>query len=297
MSVVATVVAQCACMDLSPLATIAVATDFSEPASVAVGWAHRLAALHGATLILLHADGGVRDRHLSAEEGQRGLEGIAAAIRSEGVRVEVRMIPGAPGATLGPAARERGADLLVIGSHGHGAIKRLVLGSVADEVLRTAPLPLLVVHPRDGQRTIRFQTALVGVDFDDAGQRAAALSLRLLERSNEARLLLLSVTQLPVTFVGPDAPALPLVDVSEVTDSAREGVCRLTREFGGHGVAVEGLVCPGAPAEAIMDTAEDRRADFVAVGGVPRSGAARLLLGSTAMDLVHHAVCPVLIAR
>lgn len=284
-------------MDVSPLGTIAVATDFSEPASVAVGWAHRLAALHGAALVLIHARGGPRDRLLSPEEAQRGLDGIAASIRAEGVRVEVRLVEGAPGASLGPAALDAGADLLVLGSHGHGVIKRLLLGSVADELLRTATLPLFMVHPRDGHRPIRFQTALVGVDFGDAAQRAATLALRMLERASDARLLLLAVTQLPVTFVGPDAPAMPLVDASEVTDSAREGVCRLTRELGGHGVSVEGLVCPGTPAEALIDTAEDRRADFIAVGGVPRSSAARLLLGSTAMDLVHHAACPILVAR
>ncbi|MBM4112996.1 MAG: universal stress protein [Phycisphaerae bacterium] len=284
-------------MDVSPLGTIAVATDFSEPASVAVGWAHRLGALHGARLVLLHVLGGTRERQLSPDEAQRGIDGIAATIRSEGLRVEVKLIEGAPGAALGPASIDLGADLLVVGSHGHGAIKRLLLGSVAEEVLRTAALPLFVVHPRDGQRPIRFRTALAGVDFGDASRRAAQLAMRMLDRSPEARLLLLSVTQLPVSFVGPEVPAMPLVEVSEVTDTAREGVCRLTREFGGHGVAVEGLVCPGAPAEAIIDTAEDRRADFVAVGGVPRSSAARFLLGSTAMDLVHHAACPVLIAR
>ncbi len=284
-------------MDVTPLATIAVATDFSEPASVAVGWGHRLAALHGARIVLIHAVGGAQDRHLSADEAQRGLDGVAAPMRAEGLRVEVRLVQGAAGSVLAAAAVDARADLLVMGSHGHGVLKRLLLGSVADELLRTAALPLLVVHPRDGQRPVRFQTALVGIDFGDAAERAAGLALRMLERSNDSRLLLLAATQLPVTFVGPDAPAMPLVDVSEVNDSARSGVCRLTRELGGHGVAVEGLVCPGTPSEAIIDTAEDRRVDFVAVGGVPRSGAARILLGSTAMDLVHHAVCPVLVAR
>lgn len=287
-------------MDVSPLRTVAVATDFSEPAAVAVGWAHRLAVLHGARVQLIH----VRSRAtetLTVEEAQRALDGVATPMRNEGVRVDVELAEGpvatSIGATIGATALRVGAELLVVGSHGHGVIKRLLLGSVADEVLRTASLPLLVVHPRDGQRSIRFQSGLVGIDFSDASKRAARLSLRMIERSPESKLLLLSATQLPVAFVGPDAPAMPIVDIAEVNESAREGICALTRELGGHGVAVEGLVCPGAPAEAILDTAEERRVDFVAVGGVPKSAAARLFLGSTTMDLVHHAVCPVLVCR
>ncbi|MBX3355780.1 MAG: universal stress protein [Phycisphaeraceae bacterium] len=284
-------------MDLAPLTTVAVATDFSEPASVAVAWGHRLAALHGARLILVHALGGSADHHLTPDEAERGLEGIAASIRQEGLRVEIVTRPGQPAEVLRTVAEEAGAEILVIGSHGHGVLKRLLLGSVADELLRTAKSPLLVVHPRDGQRTIQFRTALVGIDFNDPAQRAAELTLRTLERREESRLLLLAATQLPMTFVGPDAPAMPLIEVTEVNDAAREGIARLTHKLGGHGLSVEGLVCPGAPAEAIVDTAEDRRVDFVAVGSEPRSGASRMLLGSIARDVVHHALCPVLVVR
>lgn len=284
-------------MDQSPLRVVAVATDFSEPASVALAWGHRLAAMHGARVVLIHAVSGQADRHLTQEEARCGLDGLAAPLRSEGLTVDVEMVEGPVAEVLSATAERVSADLLVIGSHGHGVIKRLLLGSVADELLRNARLPLLVVHPRDGQRRIEFRTALVGVDFSDPSHRAASFALRLLERHADSRLLLLAATQLPITFVGPDAPAMALVETSEVNDSAREGVQRLTRELGGHGLSVEGLVCPGAPSEAIRDTAEDRRADIVAVGSQPRSGAARVLLGSTALDVVHHAVCPVLVVR
>jgi len=284
-------------MDITPLSVIAVATDFSEPAAVAVGWAHRLAALHGARVVLVHVLGGATESHLSPDEAHRALDGMATPMRTQGLRVDIEMSSGSVGATLVATTAKVGADLLILGSHGHGAIKRLLLGSVADEVLRTATIPLFIVHPRDGQRTVRFQTGLVGIDFSDASRRATEFSLRMIERAPESKLLLLAATQLPVTFVGPDAPAMPLVEVSEVNDSAREGICALTRQLGGHGVAIEGLVCPGAPSEAILDTAEDRRVDFVAVGGVPKSSAARLFLGSTTMALIHHAVCPVLVTR
>lgn len=284
-------------MDLTPLTTVAIASDFSEPASVAVAWGHRLAALHGARVVLIHVLGTASDHHLTEDEARRGLDGIAASLRAEGLRVDIEMASGAVASVLHSVAERVGADVLVIGSHGHGVIKRLMIGSVADELLRQARLPLLVVHPRDGQRRIDFRTALVGIDFNDPSQRAAACALRLLERHADSQLLLLAATQIPLTFVGPDAPAMPLVEVTEVNDSARDGIQRLTKALGGHGVRVEGLVCPGAPSEAIMDTAEDRRVDFVAVGSEPRSGAARLLLGSIAKDVIHHAVCPVLVVR
>jgi len=282
-------------MQLAPLRTVAIATDFSEAASVALAWGHRLAVLHGARVVLIHASGGASDHHLTPDEAQRGLNGLAQPLRSEGISVDIECTEGPVAEVLLKSAERVSADLLVIGSHGRGVIKRLLLGSVADALLKNASMPVFVVHPRDGQRRIEFRTALVGVDFSDPARRAAEFSLRLLERHADSRLLLLAATQLPVAFVGPDAPAMAIVEATEVSDSARDGVRRLTQELGGHGLAVEGLVCPGAPSEAILDTAEERRADIVAVGSQKRSGAARILLGSAAMDVVHHAVCPVLV--
>jgi len=284
-------------MDLTPLKTVAIATDFSEPASVAVAWGHRLAALHGARVILIHAMGSAADHHLSEDESRRGLEGIAALIRAEGLRVDIETAKGPVAEVLLSTAERVGAEMLVIGTHGHGIIKRLLIGSVADELLRHSRIPLLVVHPRDGERPVAFRTALVGVDFNDPSQRAANWALRLLERHADSKLLLLAATQVPLTFVGPDAPAMPLVEVAEVNDSAREGIQRLTQELGGHGIRIEGLVCPGTPTEAISDTAADRKVDLVAVGSEPRSGAVRVLLGSIAKDVVHHSACPVLVVR
>jgi len=90
---------------------------------------------------------------------------------------------------------------------------------------------------------------------------------------------------------------VPIVEPAENEAPVREGLSRRVVALGGHGVRVEGLACPGSPAEALRDIAQDRDADIIVVGTVAPAGAARLLLGSVAADLVHKADRPVLVVR
>ena len=262
-----------------------------------MAWGRRVASMHGARVVLVHAAGGVADRGLTPSEAAKAMDGLASPMRSEGVVAEVELVDGDPATVIPSATARLKADLLVLGSRGQGALKRLLLGSVADAVLRASQVPVLVVHPADGQRPVRLATGLAGVDFSPLAHRATEQALRLAAPEHDARLLLLAATQLPIAFVGAEAPAMPLVETSEVDEPARENIRRWVKELGGRGVSLEGLVCPGAPGETILDTARERNVDFIAMGSEPRSSAARMLLGSIAMDVVHHAPCPVLVCR
>ncbi len=75
------------------------------------------------------------------------LEGHADALRAEGHDVELRVVENEiPSRGICWMAQEAGADLVAVATHGYGGMKRAVLGSVADRVLRDSPLPLLVVR-------------------------------------------------------------------------------------------------------------------------------------------------------
>jgi nucleotide-binding universal stress UspA family protein len=137
----------------------------------------------------------------------------------------------------------------------------------------------------------------VGTDFSPESNRAAEFAMRLAAPREQATVGLLVATLLPGPFTGLEMPAVPMVEPGETEAPAREALARRVKELAGNGVRVEGLTCPGSPVEAIRDVSEQRKADVIVVGTTAPSGAARVLLGSVATDLVHQADRPVLIVR
>jgi nucleotide-binding universal stress UspA family protein len=82
----------------------------------------------------------LRDERMA--EGERAVERTSRALSRT---VETRVIEGNPGIALCQLANEASADAIVMGSRGHGAIRRAVLGSVSDYVVRHSPCPVLIV--------------------------------------------------------------------------------------------------------------------------------------------------------
>lgn len=142
---------------------ILVPTDFSDCASPAVRYGAELAEKFGAELVLLHV---VPDAVLAlpdavmptpvpaanldvlTDSGKLGLANLIAAekLEARNPRAEVRI--GSPAAEVVAAAKDLHADLICIGTHGRGGLSRVLLGSVAEEVVRDAPCPVLTVRPK-----------------------------------------------------------------------------------------------------------------------------------------------------
>jgi nucleotide-binding universal stress UspA family protein len=281
---------------MDPIRTIVVGTDFSAPAATALGWASAIARAHGAALLLVHAYAR-QDHGLSPQETRAALAGLAAVENEHGLQVHVEMREGPAASVVSAVATESRADLLVIGSRGRNPLSRLFLGSVADATLKQVSLPTLVVHPGDAQRAPRCTKLLVGMDFTAEADRAANFATRLAAPRADAVVGLLHASVIATPFVGVEVPAVPIVEPAESEAPAREGLARRVKELGGHGVRLEGLTCPGSPVEAMRDVAHERGADVIVVGTAAPAGAARLLLGSVAADLVHQADRPVLVVR
>jgi nucleotide-binding universal stress UspA family protein len=85
----------------------------------------------------------VETRRIDAEEY---LAALAAEVRSKGVRVETRVRRGEPASEITAAARETGADLIAMSTHGRSGLGRLVFGSVAEAVLRRAGVPVFLLR-------------------------------------------------------------------------------------------------------------------------------------------------------
>ncbi|AEG91186.1 universal stress protein [Ramlibacter tataouinensis] len=80
------------------------------------------------------------------EEAQKVLEPAVAALSSRGLRASGTWKAGSAGETIGDFADQNGYDLVIMGSHGHGALGRLVMGSVANRVLAHSKVPVLLVR-------------------------------------------------------------------------------------------------------------------------------------------------------
>jgi nucleotide-binding universal stress UspA family protein len=134
-------------------------TDFSPTARAAWAWAVAIATAAGAEVDLVHVTfEPVADHHLSAEaigrmaqalrdQGQAEVERFLEKAALPRERVHVHLAGGVPGEQIVRRARERAADLIVMGTHGWSGAVRWMLGSVAHTVIQTAPCPVLTVAP------------------------------------------------------------------------------------------------------------------------------------------------------
>ncbi len=140
---------------------ILVPTDFSAPAAHALRYASSLAERLGARLLVVHADpfmvpidftaaaAGtfeiVRDSMI--EEAREQLEGHAEQCISRGVPYDTRVLVGMPVDAVVDQVREAGADLVIMGTHGRTGVRRFLMGSVTEAVVRVAPVPVITINP------------------------------------------------------------------------------------------------------------------------------------------------------
>lgn len=150
------------------MSTVLYATDMSEVSSGAFPFACSLARDHGAKLIVLHViPSGTHQFLTLAQLGQgETAEQFENDIRRElqrhypapeQVLVDYKLGKGDPAASITKVAEEMACDLIVVGSHGRTGLSRVLIGSVAEHVVRTARCPVLVVKtiPHESQIAMR----------------------------------------------------------------------------------------------------------------------------------------------
>jgi nucleotide-binding universal stress UspA family protein len=146
------------------LKKILVPTDFSECSEAALRYGRALAAAFGATLHLLHVVQDPYTQPWSAEAFPAPLGDLLEQWQAQARARLVELVPDAERASTMVAvqvgspffeviryAQEQGIDLIVLGTHGRGPLGHVLLGSVAERVVRKAPCPVLTVrHPQHG---------------------------------------------------------------------------------------------------------------------------------------------------
>jgi nucleotide-binding universal stress UspA family protein len=254
--------------------------DGSARADSAIAPGAALARRTGAELVLMSAcppDGGANDV-------RDHLEGCARQIESP-VRTYL-VLDRAPGAAIVLAAGEPDA-LLCMATRGRGVVREAVLGSVAEEVVRSSPAPVVLVGPDVEPDWSLSDEPLVVAGID--GSQPSRLAAR------EAGELALSI--------GGRVRAVEVVRASDVRTvgefphADRELLSDIARELEARGVPADFSLVDGFdPADMLIRTAQAEDADLIAVASHGRSGLGRAVLGSVAMRTVRHAPCPVLVA-
>ena len=286
-------------------------TDFSPAAEHALRWAVHFARQHDATLHLLHvvaqfdADWFETDdastpvgrvQAQAQQDAEEGLKRIAPDLGRTGVQTQTIIRYGAdPAASILSVADEVEADLIVTGTHGREGLAHVILGSVAEKVVREAHAPVLTVGAQaPGEPTI--QRVLAPIDFSEPSKAALRLAKRIVS-ANEATLDLLFVAEertMPV-FSDTGIPRVGRIKMDpEIVNNAAEGLEQLNRSMGGPEVSAHGHVAQGKVPDQIVQFAESHEVDLVVMATRGLSGLDRFLLGSVAERVVRAAPCPVL---
>ncbi|HWH28162.1 MAG TPA: universal stress protein [Mycobacteriales bacterium] len=214
-------------------------------------------------------------------------EATDAVPAADGVDAHAVAVRGAPAAVLTEASRD--ADLVVVGTRGHGALSRAVLGSVSGSLLHHAHAPVAVVpEPRaPGRRPARV---VVGVDHSPA----AAAALEWAARAAAARgAVLVPVLVREPTWRLDSPPGALSASLAQLEENERSALrAAVPAELA---VRVEPEVVPGHAAAALLHLVEPQ--DLLVVGSRGRGGFTGLLLGSTSTSVAQHAPCPVVVVR
>lgn len=288
------------------------ATDFSEASDEALRQADAIARARGAALGVCHVVPNLQAVHPLFPQDNAGsalqaadLEGRAAAALAERVttvtgrakdEVTLHVAVGAGYAEIIRVAERWSAELVVVGSHGRSGLKRLLLGSVASDVLRYAHAPVLVARSTVGARCVLAATDLSDASLpavEAAAVEAARRKLPLvvahvLEVDYSASLAALGSPFGVSTYV-PSADTLDMI-----TTLAQAQIDAGLERFG---AKAEVVILRGSPAAAIIEKAQELEAALVVVGTRGRTGIARVALGSVADKIAQGASSSVLAVR
>jgi nucleotide-binding universal stress UspA family protein len=292
--------------------TVVAGVDLSVPSDQALERAAAIAQLNGAALVIVHAQSDDAPIPDATNEIVKQLGEVSAAVRAEearrlatklddmqarGIQASLVGRAGSPGDVVSEVAKERSAELIVVGTHGHTGIQRFLLGSAATAILRSAPCDVLVT--RGTSTTAAFSRPLVASDFSPAAARAlrncAALT------APGAAIEVIHAWQLPAGSWGATLLGQARFPWNTVRDAVLSGVkaqadklLAETKDLG-HPIHVE--LVQGPPPSVITHAAERGGHDLIAIGTHGHRGFRRLLLGSVAENVIRHAPCSVLVAH
>ncbi len=232
---------------------------------------------------------------------QQALEDSAQKLKSAGWLTTTTIVLEKPRHVIYKAAEDWKADLIMLGSRGHGTFKRLLLGSTAQAILRHAHCSVEIVRAAPPNTTAgNAFKILIPTDGSDCAEKALkSIISRPWPKTSQFRVV--SCPEFPM-LLG-DYPFFGGEQLSDLTqaseDHARDAVQKSTSLLQNSGLAVqtEVTIPKDTPAEAIVSAAESWQADLIVMGSHGRRGFDRLVLGSVSESVAMHAHCSVEVVR
>jgi len=296
---------------------VLIATDFSDASERALAYALAIARRYGSTVSVVHAiPAAPRDQiplePLPRELNRRRLEAeeqikhCGEKARMNDLKHRLLLEQGAVWDVLDSVIQRENVDLMVLGTRGRGGLKKLALGSVAEEVLRLAPCPVLTIGPHVPEAdssTTEFRRILFATDFGPASAKALPYALSLAEDYQAKLVLLHMVPPMPIADLAPAAYGPSAYAAEEFTNWQRKmreesvrklrGLLRANKNLAATPECVAGT---NFLPEGILDAAATHRVDLIVMGAnrPPSPRIAAHIPWALTHEVICHAKCPVL---
>jgi len=295
------------------LRNVVIATDFSPMAQSAFGLGLAVARAAGARLTICHAVPlavaiyagvpiGLRpelEATLRAKEARdrRRAGRLVRRAEEEGLKATAVIEEGDAANVVLAGARRTKADLIVAGSHGRGGAAHLLLGSVAERIVRNAPCPVLIVK----KGKLREKGPVLAALDDSPMAPAVAKTAAEVARGLGVKLTAVHVIRETHIYEDVYGPAIGRQVYREIADlgmkRAKEKVAAVLRKAGAEVAGRDLHVREGRAQDVVTDLVNRVRPCLVVVGTHGRHGLKRIVLGSVAEAIVRQSAAPVLVAR
>ncbi len=282
------------------LKNILFATDFSQAADAAAPIAIQIARRYGAKVYGVHVNrfddytvAAPNAWAAMAEAAEKETKEDAGRLNEQlqGIEHEVVIGEGNLWEVLSNLISEKEIDLVVVGTRGRTGFGKTLLGSVAEQILRQSPCPVLTVGPHVNpwsDEYVKMREIVYATDLATDTPVAAPYAISLAQE-NQAHLVLLHVIEHP-------KPG-DLLDSPEGVNLKARKLQQLVTEQAGLWCEPTYIVEQGPAAEKILDVAKRRHTDLIVMGARPAKGLATHLNMGTVHKVVSQATCPVLTVR
>lgn len=290
-------------------------TDLSDASMRSLPYAAAFARWHNARLTVLHVVPTFSPMAVASVALNSPMQMVLPASRDE-VMDEMRRITGNAGIQSGDAvlsayegdpartivdqALTIEADLVVMGTHGRSGFERLVIGSVAEKVVRKAPCPVLLVPPHVTAKApaqVTFKRILCPMDFSPSALQALGFALSLARQADGLVTVLHAIEWLaeeePREYAHFNVPEYRRY----VVEDAQQRLHTLVAHESPTWSAIDERVVLGRAYREILRLASDSAIDLIVMGAQGRGGLGLALFGSTTQQVVRAAPCPVLTVR
>ena len=284
--------------------TILVPLDGSALADRAVPFAATIAKRAGWSVLLLRAVTTLRapteaEGRTMVREARAALDAVAAALTADGLDVATRVVDNQAESAILEATAAEDVTLVVMSTHGRGGLGRFIYGSVADTILRHAPVAVLTVPPHGldawpPEQPIKILVPLDGSDVSRAALEPACELADILGGS----LVLASVVTFPTYSMYAEGYAFVEPDPNDnLLIQTRRYLEEIAAELRTDSRPVEVCATYGTPYFGIMTIARDLKVGLIVMATHGRGGVTRALLGSVATATIRQTDVPIMLVR